>query len=257
MNGYLESLFSLQGQVAIVTGGGRGLGKGMAIALAGAGADVALISRTADELNAAVREIRQAGGRADAYIGDAFKLEEMMDLIRSIHSTKGRVDILVNNAGFAVRGLAIEFTPADWERQVDVNLKAAYFVAQAAGKIMKDQGRGKIINIASLTSYIGIQSASVYGITRGGILSMTRSLAIEWAGDRINVNAIVPGYFHTKQTAPLFADEKRKQWMLSRIPLGRSGVAEDLAGAAVFLASQASDYITGQVVIVDGGWLAG
>lgn len=257
MNGYLETLFSLKGQVAIVTGGGRGLGKGMAVALAGAGADVALISRTADELNTTVQEIRQAGGQADAYLGDAFKLEEMTDLIRSIHSAKERIDILVNNAGFAVRKPAVEFTPDDWERQVDVNLKAAYFVAQAAGKIMKDQGRGKIINIASLTSYIGIPNASVYGITRGGILSMTRSLAIEWAGDRINVNAIAPGYFHTRQTAPLFADAKRREWMLSRIPLGRSGLPEDLAGAAVFLASQASDYITGQVIVVDGGWLAG
>jgi 2-deoxy-D-gluconate 3-dehydrogenase len=257
MNGYLESLFSLKGQVAIVTGGGRGLGKGMAVALAGAGADVALISRTADELNAAVQEIRQAGGQADGYTGDAFKLDEMTDLIRSIHSAKGRVDILINNAGFAVRKPALEFTPDDWERQVDVNLKAAYFIAQATGKIMKEQGRGKIINIASLTSYIGLQNGSVYGITRGGILSMTRSLAIEWAGDRINVNAIAPGYFNTKQTAPVFADEKRREWILSRIPLGRSGLAEDLAGAAVFLASQASDYVTGQVVIVDGGWLAG
>ena len=206
MSGYLESLFSLKGQVAVVTGGVRGLGKGMAIALAGAGADVALISRTADELHATVREIRQAGGRADAYPGDAFKLEEMTGLIQSVHSAKGRVDILVNNAGFAVRKPALEFTPEDWERQVDVNLKAAYFIAQATGRIMKAQGRGKIINIASLTSYIGLQNGSVYGITRGGILSMTRSLAIEWAGDRINVNAIAPGYFHTRQTAPVFAE---------------------------------------------------
>jgi 2-deoxy-D-gluconate 3-dehydrogenase len=257
MNDYLESLFSLKGQVAIVTGGGRGLGRGMAIALAGAGADAVLISRTADELNTTVQEIRRAGGQADAYPGDVGNVEEMTDLIQSIHSAKGRIDILVNNAGFAVRKPALEFTPDDWERQVGVNLKAAYFVAQAAAKIMKDQGRGKIINIGSLSSFIGLQNASVYGITRGGILSMTRSLAIEWARYRINVNAIAPGYFHTKQTAPLFADEKRREWMLSRIPLGRSGLAEDLAGAAVFLASGASDYITGQVIIVDGGWLAG
>jgi 2-deoxy-D-gluconate 3-dehydrogenase len=257
MNGYLESLFSLKGQVAIVTGGGRGLGRGMAIALAGAGADVVLISRTADELNTTVQEIRQAGGQADAYPGDVFKVEEMIDLIQSIHSAKGRVDILINNAGFALRKPALEFTLDDWERQVDVNLKAAYFIAQATGKIMKDQGRGKIINIASLSSFIALQNASVYGITRGGILSMTRSLAIEWARYRINVNAIAPGYFQTKQTAPVFADEKHREWILSRIPLGRSGLAEDLAGAAVFLASKASDYMTGQIIIVDGGWLAG
>jgi NAD(P)-dependent dehydrogenase (short-subunit alcohol dehydrogenase family) len=257
MNGYLESLFSLKGQVAIITGGGRGLGRGMAIALAGAGAEAVLVSRTADELNATVQEIRQAGGKADAYPRDVSKVEEMTDLIQSIHAARGRVDILVNNAGFAIRKPAMEFTPADWEHQVDVNLKAAYFIAQAAGKIMKDRGRGKIINIASLSSFIALQNASVYGITRGGILSMTRSLALEWARYHINVNAIAPGYFQTKQTAPVFADEKRREWILSRIPWGRSGLPEDLAGAAVFLASNASDYITGQVLIVDGGWLAG
>ena len=133
---------------------------------------------------------------------------------------RGRIDILVNNAGFAIRKPALDFTLEDWEHQVDVNLKAAYFVAQAAGKIMKDRGRGKIINIASLSSYIGLQNASVYGITRGGILSMTRSLAIEWAKYRINVNAIAPGYFQTKQTAPVFSDEKRREWILLANPVG-------------------------------------
>lgn len=257
MDGYLESLFSLKGQIAIITGGGRGLGRGMAIALAGAGADVALISRTMDELNSTAEEIRRAGGRADTYPADVSRVEEMNDLIRSIHSNRGRIDILVNNAGFAIRRPALDFTPDDWEHQVDVNLKAAYFAAQAAGKVMKDQGRGKIINIGSLSSFIGLQNASVYGITRGGILSMTRSLAIEWARYRINVNAVAPGYFQTKQTAPVFSDEERKAWILSRIPWGRVGLPEDLAGAAVFLASRASDYITGQMIIIDGGWLAG
>jgi len=257
MNGYLESLFSLKGRVAIVTGGGRGLGKGMAIALSGAGADVVLISRTADELNTTAEEIRRAGGRAEAHPADVSKVEEMDDLIRSIHSTRGRVDILVNNAGFAIRKPALDFTPGEWEQQVEVNLKGAYFVAQAAGKVMKSQGRGKIINIGSLSSYIGLPNASVYGITRGGILSMTRSLALEWARYRIHVNAIAPGYFRTKQTAPLFSDEKRREWVLSRIPWGRAGLPGDLAGVAVFLASNASDYITGQMIVVDGGWLAG
>jgi NAD(P)-dependent dehydrogenase (short-subunit alcohol dehydrogenase family) len=257
MNGYLESLFSLKGQVAIVTGGGRGLGRGMAIALAGAGADIALVSRTEGELNDSVKEIRQKGGKADAFPADISKVEEIPGLVQSIHAAKSRIDILVNNAGFIIRKSALEFTLKDWERQLDINLKAAYFMAQAVGKIMKEQGRGKIINTASLTAFIGLPNASGYGISRGGVVSMTRSLAIEWAKFRIHVNAIAPGYFKTHQTAALFADEKRVEWMLSRIPLGRTGLPEDLAGAAVFLASAASDYITGQTLIIDGGWMAG
>jgi NAD(P)-dependent dehydrogenase (short-subunit alcohol dehydrogenase family) len=257
MNGYLESLFSLKGQVAIVTGGGRGLGRGMAMALAGAGADVALVSRTEGELNDTGREIRQKGGKAHAFPADVSKVEEIPTLVQSIHAAKGRIDILVNNAGFIIRKSALEFTLEDWERQLDINLKAAYFMAQAVGKIMKEQGRGKIINTASLTSFIGLQNASGYGISRGGVVSMTRSFAVEWAKFHINVNAIAPGYFKTQQTAALFADEKRVRWMLSRIPWGRTGLPEDLAGVAVFLASAASDYITGQTIIVDGGWMAG
>ena len=257
MNEYLESLFSLNGKVAIVTGGGRGLGRGMAIALAGAGANVALVSRTEGELHDTAKEIRQKGGRADAFPADVSKVEEISGLVQSILRAKGRIDILANNAGFIVRKAALEYTLEDWERQLDVNLKGAYFMAQAAGKVMKEQGRGKIINTASLTSFIGLANAPGYGISRGGVVSMTRALAVEWAKYRINVNAIAPGYFKTHQTAPLFADEKRVEWMLSRIPWGRTGVPEDLGGAVVFLASTASDYITGQTVIVDGGWMAG
>jgi 2-deoxy-D-gluconate 3-dehydrogenase len=257
MNGYLDSLFSLKGKVAIVTGGGRGLGKGMAIALANAGADVALISRTESELNQVVKEIQRAGGRASAHPADISKVEKIQDLVQAIHKDKGQIDILVNTAGFIIRKAALEFTLDDWESQVDVNLKAAYFMAQAVGRIMKEQGRGKIINIGSLFSFIGIQNAPAYGITRTGIVSMTRSLAIEWAKYHINVNTIAPGYYQTKQTAPLFSDEKRREWILSRIPWGRVGLPEDLAGAVVFLTSSASDYVTGQTLVVDGGWLAG
>ena len=257
MNEYLESLFSLKGKVAIVTGGGRGLGRGMAIALAGAGADVALVSRTEGELHETMRQILQKGGQAEAFPADVSRVGKIPGLVQSIHAAKGRIDILVNNAGFIIRKSALEYTLEDWERQLDANLKGAYFMAQAVGKIMKEQGRGKIINTASLTSFIGLANAPGYGISRGGVVSMTRALAVEWAKYRINVNAIAPGYFKTHQTAPLFADEKRVEWMLSRIPWGRTGVPEDLAGTVVFLASTASDYITGQTVIVDGGWMAG
>jgi NAD(P)-dependent dehydrogenase (short-subunit alcohol dehydrogenase family) len=257
MRPYLESLFSLRGKIAVVTGGGRGLGKGMAIGLAGAGAEVALVSRTDKELKDTVEEIRAKGGNAAAYPGDISRKEEIPGLIQSIHKDKGRIDILVNNAGFIIRKMALDYSPEDWERQLDVNLKAAFFLAQAVAKIMKEKGGGKIINTLSLTSFIGLQNAPGYGISRGGLLSMTRTLAIEWAKYHIYVNAIAPGYFKTNQTAPLFADEKKVEWMLSRIPLGRAGIPDDLAGAAVFLASPASDYMTGQAIVVDGGWLAG
>jgi 2-deoxy-D-gluconate 3-dehydrogenase len=254
---YLDSLFSIKGKVAIVTGGGRGLGRGMALALAGAGSDVALVSRTETELNQVVEEIEKEGGKATAFPADISRASGIQALVHSIHMAKGQIDILVNNAGFIIRKSALEFTLEDWESQVGVNLKAAYFASQAVGKIMKEQGQGKIINIGSLTSFIGLQNIPVYGITRGGIVAMTRSLAIEWAKYHINVNVIVPGYFQTKQTAPLFADVKKKEWLISRIPWGRAGLPEDLAGTVIFLASRASDYITGQTVIVDGGWLAG
>jgi NAD(P)-dependent dehydrogenase (short-subunit alcohol dehydrogenase family) len=257
MNHYLESLFSLQGKIAVVTGGGRGLGKGMAVGLAGAGAEVALVSRTEKELKETVAEIRAKGGKADAYPADISKLNQIPDLVQAIHKKKGRIDILVNNAGFIIRKMALDYSPEDWERQLDVNLKAAFFMAQAVAKFMKEQDGGKIINTLSLTSFIGLQNAPGYGISRGGLLSMTRTLAMEWAKYHIHVNAVAPGYFKTNQTAPLFADEKRVEWMLSRIPLARAGVPDDLAGVAIFLASPASDYMTGQAIVVDGGWLAG
>jgi NAD(P)-dependent dehydrogenase (short-subunit alcohol dehydrogenase family) len=253
---YLESLFSLQGKVAVVTGGGRGIGRGIAKALAGAGAEVALISRTEEELQKVAREIAERGGRAAAFPADVSRLEKIPSLVESIKAAKGGIDILVNNAGFIIRKSALEYTPEDWDHQLLVNLKAAYFLAQAVGRIMKEQGGGKIINTASLTSFIGFPNAPGYGIGRGGILSMTRTLAVEWAQYRINVNAIAPGYVETRQTAPVFADAQRKAWMLSRIPWGRTGFPEDLAGAVILLASPASDYITGQTLVVDGGWLA-
>jgi len=257
MNQYLESLFSLQGKVAVVTGGGRGLGKGMAVGLAGAGAEVALVSRTEKELKETAEEIRAKGGNAVAYPADISKIGQIPNLIQAICRDKTKIDILVNNAGFIIRKMTLDYNPEDWERQLDVNLKAAFFMAQAAAKVMKEQGGGKIINTLSLTSFIGLQNAPGYGISRGGLLSMTRHLAMEWAKYGINVNAVAPGYFKTNQTAPLFADEKKVEWMLSRIPLRRAGAPDDLAGVAVFLASPASNYMTGQAVVVDGGWLAG
>jgi len=163
----------------------------------------------------------------------------------------------LNSVGTQVRKPVLEISEQEWDYLIGVNLKSVYFVTQAAAREMIKVKKGKIINITSLTSFIGLPNVSIYGASKGGIAALTRQWAIEWAKYNINVNAIGPGYFKTALTADLFKDETRFKWVLSRIPLGRTGVPEDLAGAAVFLASDASDYITGQIINVDGGWLAG
>ncbi len=168
----------------------------------------------------------------------------------------GRIDILVNNAGTVIRKPSLEITEEDWDKVVNTILKASFFCAQAAAKVMIKQKKGKIINIGSLTSVRGLPGIIPYVASRGGILQLTKGLAVEWAPYKINVNAIGPGYFKTQQTAPLFADREWVKKTVARIPLGRTGIPQDLAGVVVFLASEASDYITGQMIFIDGGWLA-
>ena len=168
----------------------------------------------------------------------------------------GKVDILINAVGTQVRKPAVEIVEQEWEHLIGVNLKSVYFLTQAAAKEMIKAKKGKIINITSLTSFIGLSNVSIYGASKGGIPTLTRQWAVEWAKYNINVNAIGPGYFKTALTADLFKDPERSKWVLNKIPLGRTGLPEDLAGTAVFLASEASDYITGQIINVDGGWLA-
>lgn len=248
--------FSLEGKVALVIGGGRGLGKGIAIAVAGAGADVAVAARTEAEIEQTVREILPLGRRAAPFRVDVASVSEVRAMVEKVASEFGRIDILVNGAGMNIRKPALKVSEADWELLMGVNLKGAFFAAQAVANVMIPQGKGKIINIASLTSEIGIPNICVYGASKGGIAQMTRCMAVEWAHYNINVNAIGPGYFRTAMTAPLFTNEEWLVQAKKRIPLGRMGIPEDLAGTAVFLASEASDYITGQIIYVDGGWLA-
>lgn len=249
--------FSLQGRVALVTGGGRGLGKAMALALAGAGADIAVAARTESELMQTVKEIREIGRRAEGFRVDVSNVGDVREMVEKVAQTFGGLDILVNAAGMNIRKPVLEFTEEDWDRLMNVNLKGAFFVAQAAAKKMIERGKGKIINVASLTSMIGIANICIYGASKGGVASMTKAMAVELAPFGINVNAIGPGYFRTAMTAPAFENKELLSWMKSRIPIGRTGVPEDLAGATVFLASDASDYVTGQIIFVDGGWLAG
>ncbi len=247
--------FDLSGKTAIVTGANTGLGQAIAIALAEAGADLALAGRSApDETMAAVRA---AGRRCETIEADLSSIGPVERIVATAAEQLGGVDILVNNAGVIRRADALDFTEADWDAVIDTNLKSAFFLAQAAARRMIGQGRGgKIINIASLLSFQGGIRVASYTASKSGLAGLTRLLANEWAGRGINVNAIAPGYFETSNTEALRADEARSREILGRIPAGRWGRPADLGGAAVFLASPASDYVHGAVLPVDGGWLA-
>lgn len=247
--------FSLQGKVAIVTGANTGLGQAMAVAIAVAGADVALVGRSApDETQA---KIESLGRKTAVVMADLSDVANVAGVIAEAEQALGPVDILVNNAGIIRRSDALEFSVDDWDDVLDTNLKVPFFLAQAAARSMVDGGRGgKIINVASLLSFQGGIRVASYTASKSGLAGLTRLLANEWAGKGINVNAIVPGYFATNNTEALRNDPDRNRQILERIPAGRWGDPEDLAGAAVFLASSASDYVQGITLPVDGGWLA-
>jgi len=248
--------FSLQKKVALVTGGGRGLGKGIALALAGAGADVVVAARSQVELDQTEAELQALGSKSAGHRVDLLQMTEIATMVDWVEREYGCIDILVNGAGINIRKPAVEMTEADWDRVLGVNLKAVFFTSQAVAKKMIPRQRGKIINIASLSSVIGIPNIVPYCSSKGGVVQMTKAMAVEWAPFGINVNAIGPGYYRTAMTEELFNRDGWVENALKRIPLGRTGLPQDLAGAAVLLASEASDYITGQVLYVDGGWLA-
>lgn len=245
----------LDGRVALITGGSRGLGLGMALALAHAGADVALVSRNPDELEKAANLVRASGREALTLPADLGEISKVHKLVRGAVEHFGRLDILVNAAGINVRQPADEFTERDWDQLMTVNLKSVFFLCQEAARVMRAKGKGKIINMSSMASEITVPNIALYAISKGGIRQMTRALAVEWAKDKINVNALAPGRFWTKLTDAVFSNDERYESAISVIPQGRPGVPSDLAGATVLLASDASDYITGQTIFVDGGWL--
>ena len=248
------SAFSLQGRVAAVTGANTGLGRAIAEALAGAGADVALVGRS-DPAETLVA-INGMGRRAVWVSADLGSRPDYTRIVGEITGKLGGLHVLVNNAGIIRRANAIDFTEADWDAVLDVNLKAVFFLSQAAARHMIPNGGGKIINIASMLSFQGGIRVPSYTASKSGIAGLTRLLANEWAGQGINVNAIAPGYFATNNTAALQADPKRNSEILGRIPAGRWGNPQDLGGAAVFLASDAANYVQGIILPVDGGWLA-
>ena len=250
------NLFSLDSRVALVTGAARGLGRGYAKALAAAGARVICADVSAGDLEQAVAELREAGPEADWRVIDVTDVAGVRHAIQDIERVYGRLDVLVNNAGIDIPKEADAVAESEFDRIIGVNLKGTYFVAQAAANVMKAQKAGKIINIGSLGSQIGLAGATVYCASKGGVLQFTRALAIELAPHNVQVNAIGPGYFRTAMTEPFFQDPDHRKWIENRIPIGRIGTPDDLAGTVVFLSSRASDYITGQIIYVDGGWLA-
>lgn len=246
--------FSLAGKVALVTGANTGLGQGIAVALAQAGADVVAVGRSSTE--GTQRDVVAAGRRFHFIHANLEESREANRIVTEAVAVMGRLDILVNNAGVIRRNDALEFTEDDWDAALNVNLKTPFFLSQAAAKAMLVNGGGKIINIASMLSFQGGIRTASYTASKSGLAGLTRLLANEWAGRGINVNAIAPGYFATNNTTALRADEQRNRDILGRIPAGRWGIPSDLGGAAVFLASAASDYVHGTVLAVDGGWLA-
>jgi 2-deoxy-D-gluconate 3-dehydrogenase len=249
------SAFDLAGKVALVTGANTGIGQAIAVALAEAGADIAAAGRTPPLETAAA--VGRAGRRFLAIDADFATAQPVETVIAKVLQGLGRIDILVNNAGIIRRSEALEFSEADWDAVLNVNLKTVFFLSQAAARQMLVQGEGgKIINIASLLSFQGGIRVASYTAAKSGLAGLTRILANEWAAKGINVNAIAPGYIQTKNTDALRKDETRNRQILERIPAARWGKPDDIAGAAVFLASRAADYVHGAVIPVDGGWLA-
>jgi 2-dehydro-3-deoxy-D-gluconate 5-dehydrogenase len=247
--------FDLTGKVALVTGANTGLGQAIAIALAGAGADIAAIGRTVPEATASA--VRGLGRRLCFVEADLRRADLAGSIVEQSANALGGVDILVNNAGIIRRQDALEFGEADWDEVMNVNLKTVFFLSQAVARYVLGRGaRAKIINIASMLSFQGGIRVPSYTASKSGLAGLTRLLANEWAAQGINVNAIAPGYFATTNTVALRADEARNREILARIPAGRWGESADLAGAAIFLASPASDYVHGVILPVDGGWLA-
>jgi 2-deoxy-D-gluconate 3-dehydrogenase len=243
----------LEGKVAVVTGANRGIGKAIALAYAGEGASIALVCR--GDADRTVKEIESGGGKCAVFRHDLANVKETENVVQAVVEKFGTIDILFNNAGTQIRHPSVEFPLDDWTRVLDVNCNAVFFLCQQAGKIMIEKGRGKIINMASLLSFQGGITVPAYAASKGAVMQFTKSLSNEWAKLGVNVNCIAPGYIDTEMNTALIDDPVRSRQILERIPAGRWGKPEDITGAAIFLASAASDYINGIVLPVDGGWL--
>lgn len=248
-----HELFNLRGRVAVVTGASRGLGQYMAAALARAGADLAITSRSMVALDATLGELEPIGRRAIPVALDVRDRESITAMVERVMDVYGKIDILINNAGCNIRKPATEVDWEDWDLVVDTNLKGSFFVARAVAEKMIPRSYGRIVNIGSVTSVFGYAGITPYCASRGGVKQMTMSLADDWGPNGITVNCLAPGWFCTEQNRVLYEDREWLEYLKDRIPLGRPGLPGDLDGAVVFLASDASAYVTGQTLLVDGG----
>jgi gluconate 5-dehydrogenase len=249
----MSNLFDLTGRIAVITGTSRGLGQYMGRALARAGADLVITSRKKDSLSAFREEIEALGRRAVPLELDVRDYDSIQRMVEAAQQAYGKIDILVNNAGCNVRKPAVEVTWDDWNLVLDTNLRGTFFVAQAVARLMIPRGYGRIINIGSVTSVCGYAGITPYCASRGGVKQLTMSLADDWGRHGITVNCLAPGWFETAQNRVLYENKEWVEYLCDRIPLKRPGQPADLDGAVVFLASEASEYVTGQILLVDGG----
>lgn len=252
-----DRLFSLKGKAALITGSSSGIGRALAIGLAEAGAVVGVHGRDEARTHETCATIEAAGGQAVPLLAELQNTEDCRALIDRTSRALGRLDILINNAATNRRKPIAEVTEEDWEFINAVNLQAPYFLSQAAYPLMRRQGGGKIIHIGSMNIFYGLDTVSVYGVTKGGLAQMTKIMAVEWALDNIQVNCITPGFILTPLSRLLWADDEKARWFRNRIPLRRPGLPKEVVGLALMLASEASSYITGQNIIIDGGFSAG
>ena len=251
-----EQRFRLDGRVAVVTGASSGMGVTFAEALAAAGAEVVVAARRIERLRELVAEIERQGGEAHAVACDVSREEEVDGLVAETERVFGAADLLVNNAGFTTVVPAEEQSIEDWRAHLDVNLTGVFLCAQRFGRSMLEAGRGNIVNVASVLGFVasGQVRQAAYAASKGGVVNLTRELAAQWARRGVRVNALAPGWFPTEMTADMFGDERSLVWMRGRTPLGRGGQLEELVGPLLFLASDASSFVTGHVLTVDGGW---
>lgn len=248
-------IFDLTGKVAIVTGGGRGLGRAMALALADAGADVVVTDLLISEAKGVAKEISLKKRKSVAIKADVSKPTQVKTVVTKVTDRFGKTDILVNNAGINIISPAEDFSFGDWNRVLSVNLMGVFLCAQAFGKVMINQRKGKIINIASVAGMVGTpHNATAYNSAKAGVINLTRSLAIEWGKYNINVNAIAPGMIETELTKKRLENKEYYNYWIDRTPLRRVGRPEDLIGAVVYLSSEASDWVTGHTIVIDGGY---
>jgi NAD(P)-dependent dehydrogenase (short-subunit alcohol dehydrogenase family) len=253
----MQDLFDLSGKVAVVTGASRGLGQYFGRALAKAGADLVITSRKLSSLSNFKQEIESLGRKALAVQVDVLSQSDIENMVRAAIKEYGKIDILVNNAGLNIRSPSADFSWEDWDTVLDTNLKGNFFCAQAVAKEMIKRKYGRIINMGSCTCVFGMEGITPYTASRGGVLMMTKSLAAEWGRYGITVNVLAPGWFKTAQNAALYENKQWVEYITNRIPLNRPGLPHDLDGTVIFLASDASAYITGQIILVDGGFTTG